>query len=171
MGNIILTGFMGTGKSTVGRRLARDLGLRFFDMDELIERQAGVPIKELFKTHGEERFRKMEGEVIERLKAGEFGDGLVVSTGGGAVVKSANREALRSWGMLICLSASVEEILKRVGEKEDRPLLATGEKRKSVEKLLKEREDAYKDCDLMVDTTGSTVEDVVERIKDSLKSR
>lgn len=167
--NIALTGFMGTGKSTVGRRLARELGLRFFDLDDLIEKEAGLPVKEIFNTHGEGRFRQMESTVIEKLSSGLFGRGIVISTGGGAVVNPVNRKMLKSWGILVCLRASVDEILKRVGGKDDRPLLSGHDKKTAVERLLRYREEAYRDSDFTVDTTGLKIEDVVEKIKGFLQ--
>src|SRR5574337_1799870 len=129
MGNIVLTGFMGTGKSTVGRILAKELGLKPVDLDELIEKEAGMAVKDIFKVHGEARFREMEAEAIKKLTSGEIGQNLIVSAGGGAVLNPLNRAALRKWGALVCLTASVEEIIKRVGDRTDRPLLATGDKK------------------------------------------
>ncbi len=165
MPNIVLTGFMGTGKSTVGRLLAASMGLEFLDLDELIEKEAGVPVKEIFAAHGEARFRGLEAGVVRKLCAGEFGDGLVVSTGGGAVADPENRRALKSWGLLVCLTASVDEILKRVGRRDDRPLLKEGDLRATVERLLEDRSEAYADCHLTVDTTSRSARDVANRIK------
>ncbi|MFQ5736630.1 MAG: shikimate kinase [Thermodesulfobacteriota bacterium] len=164
--NIVLAGFMGTGKSTVGRLLSRMLKERFLDLDDLIEKEAGVSISEIFSTLGEARFRALESGVIEKLAAGEFGDGLIISTGGGAVVSPANRKALRGWGTLVCLTASVDEILGRVGRRDDRPLLRTEDVRGEIERLLAQREEAYGDCDLMVDTTSVPAEEVARRIKE-----
>ncbi len=169
--NIVLTGFMGTGKSAAGRSLSRGLGLKFLDIDEIIEKEAGVRISEIFANYGESYFRKLEGDVIRRLVSGEFGDGIIVSTGGGAAVSDSNRKALKGWGTLICLKASVDEILKRVGNRNDRPLLAKGDKKEAVEKLLKERESAYMECGLTIDTTSKDVDEVVGIIKDFLKTK
>src|SRR3990172_2171089 len=163
--NIVLTGFMGSGKSTVGKTLARELGMEFVDLDGLIEREAGSPIKDIFAVHGEGYFRGLETGVVERLAAGGFGEGLVVSAGGGAVVNDSNRALLRRWATVICLKATVEEIIRRVGETVERPLLNTEERKKTIEKLLEERKPAYSDCDLEIDTTGVPVTEVVKRIK------
>jgi len=163
--NIALTGFMGTGKSTVGRCLARDLNLKFIDIDDLIEKEAGMPIKDIFSVKGEAVFRKIESEVIEKLSAGAFGTGIVLSTGGGAVVDPLNRNRLKSWGVLVCLTASVDELLRRVGGREDRPLLNGPDRRRRVETLLAERAGAYADSDFTVDTTAATVQEVIEKIK------
>ena len=169
--NIALTGFMGTGKSTVGRRLARDLGLKFLDIDDLIEKEAGLPVKEIFRTLGEASFRRTESEVIEKLRDGSFGTGIVLSTGGGAVVDPLNRKRLRDWGVLVCLTASLDEILRRVGNRDDRPLLSGPDSRGTAERLMAERQEAYSEADFTVDTTSAKVEDVVERIKGFLEKR
>ena len=161
--NIVLTGFMGTGKSTVGRLLSRELGLRFMDLDELIEREAALEVKDIFEVHGEARFRELESSVIERLSSGAYGNGIIISTGGGAVLNGMNRTLLRSFGKVVCLRASVDEILKRVGERTDRPLLARPDK-ETIERLLKERDNAYGDSDIAIDTTALSIEQVVKRV-------
>src|SRR5574340_826015 len=169
MMNVILTGFMGTGKSTVGRRLASELGLKFLDIDAVIETEAGLAIGEIFDKYGEHHFRTLESEVIKRLTSGEFGTGYVVSTGGGAVVNDLNRQALKGWGVLICLKASVDEILRRVEKKSDRPLLATSDRREAIERLIKERDAAYGDCDLSVVTDYRDVQEIVGMVKEFLE--
>lgn len=171
MDNIVLTGFMGTGKSSVGRKLAAELKLKLLDVDALIEKEAGSSIKEIFAGRGEPHFRGLERDLILRLTGGELGSGFVVSTGGGAVVDSGNRAALRGWAVVICLTASVEDIVGRIGSSLTRPLTAVEDKVTEVTRLLEERVEAYKDCDLMIDTTGESVEGVVERIKAFLKER
>lgn len=169
--NIALAGFMGTGKTTVGRLLAKRLGQSFLDMDELIETEAGMSISDIFSKEGEARFREIESGVIKRLTAGDFGGNLVISTGGGAVVNPANRDLFRSWGTLVCLAASIEEILKRVGDREDRPLLSGKERREAALRLFREREPAYRDCDLEVDTTARSADEVVEIIEKHMRGR
>lgn len=169
--NIVLTGFMGAGKSAVGKALATKLGCKFLDMDTLIEKETGRTIKEIFVDSGEEQFRTLESAVIERLSVGEFGYGIVVSVGGGAVIRDVNRKRLKGFGYVVCLSASVDEILRRVGSKKGRPLLAQGNARETIETLLKEREAAYQDCNVCIDTTSIAVEEVVERIKACLETR
>lgn len=162
--SIILTGFMGTGKSTVGRLLARRLGYGFVDLDELIEKDAGMPVKDIFAEHGEPRFRELESKSIEKLASGVLGASLVVSTGGGAVVSERNRSLLRGFGVIVCLRASGEEILRRVGNRPERPLLYGPDREEKLKRLLGERQSAYSDCDLEVDTTGLRPEEVVGRI-------
>lgn len=173
--NVVLIGFMGAGKSVVGMALAKELGLKFLDTDALIEKEIGRTIKEIFVVNGEEGFRGLESAIIERLSGGEFGSGVVVSVGGGAVIREVNRKRLKGFGYVVCLSASVDEILRRVGSKKGRPLLsqskAEANPREAIETLLKEREAAYRDCDVCIDTTSLTVKDVVERIKAFLETR
>ncbi|CAG1065272.1 shikimate kinase [uncultured bacterium] len=162
---VILTGFMGTGKSTVGRLLARRLGFGFLDLDELIEKEAGMAVKDIFSSHGEARFRELEAKAIERLASGALGTELVVSTGGGAVISVRNRSLLRSFGLLVCLKASHEEILKRVGNRPERPLLYGPGREEKLRALLAERQEAYTDCDLEVDTTRLKPEEVAGLIQ------
>ncbi len=171
MANIVLTGFMGTGKTTIGRVLSRETGLKFMDLDELIEKEAGMAIKDIFREHGEGRFRDMESGAIRRLTQGEFGNGLIVSTGGGAVVRKENRDALRSWATVVCLSSTVDEILRRVENRDDRPLLNTVEKKEAIERLLKERQEAYVECDLVVDTASISIKEAVRAIRIFVEER
>ena len=171
MTNIVLSGFMGTGKSTVGKCLARLTGSTFLDLDEVIEREAGFSISGIFAASGEARFREMEADTVTRLCAGEFGDGLVVSTGGGVVVDPALRAALKSWGVLVCLTASVDEILRRVGRRDDRPLLNGPDPRERVERLLEERATSYADCHLELDTTSLGIEEAAIKIREFAEAR
>ncbi len=168
MVNIVLTGFMGTGKTTIGKRLAAALGLKFVDTDKLIEEEARLKVSELFSLHGEGRFREIEKGVIKKLAGGSFGNGLVVSCGGGAVIAPENRAALRSWAKVVCLKATADAILERAGNNDVRPLLNAPDKRAAVERLLKEREEAYRDCDFELDTTELGVEGAVRIIREFL---
>jgi len=119
--NIILTGFMGTGKSTVGRLLAKKTGYRFVDTDTLIEQQTGKTITEIFTTQGEKAFRHLETELVKKLaKKG----GQVIATGGGLVLNPDNVKELSRTGKIFCLTATADEILQRVKQQENtRPLL------------------------------------------------
>ncbi len=166
--NIVLIGLMGTGKTSVGRRLACELGVDFLDLDELIEKEAGMPIKDIFAGAGEAHFRVLEAEAVKRVTT-EM-DSMVLSVGGGAVIDAANRRALRGWGKVVCLKASVETILERVGGggvggDDVRPLLNDGDQRESISRLFEEREPFYNDSDLVVDTDSIRVGKVVEVIK------
>jgi len=169
--NITLTGFMGTGKTAVGMRLAARLGLRFIDMDSLIEKETGSTILEIFRREGEEGFRALESEVIEKLTSGAYGTGLVVSTGGGAVVDPGNRAALKGWSTLVCLTAPIEDIVERVSRNEQRPMLDSRDKRARVEELMRQREGAYRDSHIMIDTGSMDVDGVVARIEEALAER
>jgi shikimate kinase len=159
---VFLTGFMGTGKTVVGRELARRLGRRFIDLDEEIERAAGCSVREIFERSGEADFRAREREALGRVCRL---DAAVVATGGGTPVDPANRRVLRAAGKVICLGADVPTILARVGDGEDRPLLAgTSDRSARIRWLLDARADAYADADRGVDTSGREVSDVVREI-------
>lgn len=162
MENIILTGFMGTGKTSAGRRLAKELNIRFVDTDYLIEKEAGISIDEIFAKFGEAYFRRLESKVIMGISANTD---MVISTGGGAIVDPMNLEALKKNGIVICLTASVDVILSRVGSGDERPLISEGDKKETISGLLKVREPFYKKADFIVDTSAKTVGEVVEEIK------
>lgn len=164
---IVLTGFMGTGKSTVGRRLAERLGHEFVDTDELIEARHG-PIPRIFAEHGEARFREIEREVATEL-AGR--DGLVVSTGGRLLLDPANADALGAGALVVCLVASVDELVRRLAdEADDRPLLAGGDPRARIEELLAERRAGYARF-AQVDTDGRTPDEVADAVLALLDER
>lgn len=140
--NIILTGFMGCGKTTVGRLLARHLKYSFVDTDQLIEGRCGMSVQQLFATEGEAAFRRLEKEVSRELGAGE---GQVIATGGGLMVNPENAQALESNGVVFCLTAPPEMILQRVSKsgQEVRPLLAAPDPLARILELVREREKAY----------------------------
>lgn len=161
--NIVLTGFMGTGKSSVGRRLARKLGLDFIDTDELIEELENKVIAEIFERSGESYFREIEDRLVKSITSSM--DDVVLSTGGGIVINPVNRELLGDWGTVVCLSASIDEIMQRVGRGFKRPLIEGADRRRSVEQRLKERSSYYATAEFEVSTDGKSVDDVVEEIK------
>lgn len=167
--NIVFAGFMGTGKTTVGRLLAKSMGLRFFDADELIKNKAAMPIVDIFSLKGEPYFRRLEKEVIKEVM--ETMTGIIFSVGGGAVIDPENRERLKSFGVVICLSADPAVIAERVGKGNERPLLSLDADKGTadISELLKQREAAYKDCHLTVDTTHKDVKAVVREIEGFLK--
>lgn len=157
MRNITLVGFMGTGKTTVGRILADKLGYRFIDVDEEIEREQGVSITHIFSEMGEPYFRQLERVMIKTLSLRE---GLVISAGGGAVVDESNIEAMKQGGTLVCLTAGPDEIMKRVGKSNNRPLLQVPDPMAKIMELMSKREPFYRKADFMVDTTMMTAEEV-----------
>ena len=163
--NIILGGFMATGKSSVGRRLAIVLGYDFLDLDTLIAAEEGMPISQLFTTRGEETFRALETRMVERV-AGRTG--CVVATGGGTIVNPRNLETLKRSGVVVALTADPDTILARIGPTEDRPMLWGGDKRERVRLLLEQRAEAYAKADLIVDASARTIDHVVNHILDFL---
>lgn len=160
--SVVLTGFMGTGKSSVGRLLAARLGLTFIDTDELIARRAGRPVAAIFSDEGEDAFRAREAAVAREL-AGQ--KGLVIATGGGMLVDTDNAAALSAGNALFCLQASPEEIVRRLqDEQEARPLLAGTEPAARVEELLARRQAAYARF-TPIDTEGKSPAEVAATIE------
>ncbi|WP_449240706.1 shikimate kinase [Desulfoscipio gibsoniae] len=164
--NIILIGFMGTGKSSLGRRLARRLGYKFVDTDSAIEEITGKTVEQIFRKDGEIRFRSEEKLLVRKLSGQS---GLVVATGGGMVLEQENVDLLKQNGVLICLRAEPEVILKRVKNKKRRPLLSRGDLLENIIKLTKERESAYEIADFSVDTSGLTFDEVLNQIRKFLQ--
>ena len=165
--NLTITGFMGTGKSTVGSILAERLGRRLVDMDERLEAELGKTIAEVFADEGEEVFRLAEARLCQQL-AGETG--LVIATGGGALVNDRNRQVLAESGPIVCLTAGIDTVLERVEAFEDRPLLPgdRAEKRQNIERLLLSRREAYARIPLHVPTDGIDAAAVADRVFDTL---
>lgn len=159
--NIVLTGFMGTGKTAVGRRLAEELHAPFVDVDETIERKAGHSVRHIFETQGEPAFRKLESEVIVEL-SGQ--DRSIISTGGGALLQVKNRENLQKKGILVCLRAQTSTLLERLKDDVTRPLLAGEDVEMRLKRLLKEREAVYALCPHQIDTDNKTITEVAAEI-------
>ncbi|HCL82252.1 MAG TPA: shikimate kinase, partial [Nitrospiraceae bacterium] len=149
MKNIVLTGFMGTGKTEVGRILAQKLGYTLVDADTEIEKEQKTTITEIFKQYGEPKFREIESGVIKRLSEMEKA---VISTGGGAVLKQENMDNLRKRGVIFCLTASPETILERTSINNDRPLLQVENPLQKIKELLEFRRPYYEKADIMIDT-------------------
>lgn len=137
MNNIVLCGFMGSGKTVVGRELAKIMGVKFVDTDELIEKEQGVAIKAIFAAHGEDYFRDLEYEMCKKVAQMK---GAVVSTGGGAMTFPRNVEAIKQGSKVVFLDASFDVICDRIGNSTTRPLFQDREKAK---KLYDERKDKY----------------------------
>jgi shikimate kinase len=161
---LILCGFMGTGKTAVGKVLAARLSRNFVDTDHLIEQQAGYPVAKIFEARGESYFRDLETEVIRGLLADRPGS-LVVATGGGALIRAENRQLLQKMGSLILLTASTRAIIRRTKNQGGRPLLSEAEDpMQTIEELLAERAELYSFCDYRFDTTGKTVNRIANEI-------
>ncbi|HHH43134.1 MAG TPA: shikimate kinase AroK [Gammaproteobacteria bacterium] len=161
-GSFFLVGPMGAGKSTIGRQLARILGLEFIDSDRNIEAQTGVDIPLIFELEGEEGFRRREQEMIDRLTRRR---GIVLATGGGAILSSVNRQHLAARGQVIYLHTSVEQQLKRTARDRNRPLLQTENPEAVLRELMAVRDPLYREiADLTIDTDGCRVQDVVKKI-------
>ncbi len=157
---LVLTGFMGTGKTAVGRIIAQRLRREFVDMDAVIEARAGAQIAEIFERKGEAYFRALETALCDELSRRR---GLVIATGGGTLVSQQNRARFAD-AVVVCLDASVDEIVARLQGARNRPLLANGELRARVEQLQRARRDAYRQIEWHVDTTGVSVGQVTERV-------
>jgi 3-dehydroquinate synthase len=165
--NIILTGFMATGKTSTGRRLAARLNRPFIDMDEELVAHFGKPIREVFAEEGEAAFRTAEAALCAQLAVRR---GVVISTGGGALVNPQNRAVFAATGTILCLTATTDEILRRVAGTGERPLLNTAqnEQESRIRTLLRERRPAYGAIAHQIDTTGLSSEQVVERVLEVL---
>jgi shikimate kinase len=163
---MFLVGPMGAGKSAVGRQLARTLHLDFVDSDEEIESRTGVDIPFIFEKEGEAGFRKREATVIDDLSLQE---GIVLATGGGAILDPQNRNHLGARGFVIYLHTSVDQQLSRTRKGRDRPLLQTDDPRAVLEALMAIREPLYREiADMTVDTDSRKVRDVVNEVLDRL---
>ncbi|MEW6692729.1 MAG: shikimate kinase AroK [Pseudomonadota bacterium] len=160
--SIFLVGPMGAGKSTSGRLLARTLGLTFIDSDKVIEERTGASIPLIFELEGEAGFRARERAVIDDLTREA---GIVLATGGGAILAPENREVLRARGKVVYLHASVDHQMERTAHDRNRPLLQTPDRRGKLEELMKVREPLYREtAHLVVETDGLAPKTVVQRI-------
>lgn len=166
MKNIYLVGFMGTGKTTVGKLLSQSLNKRFVETDELIEKREGKKIVDIFAHYGEPYFRKVEKEVLKEVANQSD---LVVSCGGGIVIDEENVRLLKTTGVMICLTADVECIYERTKKYTHRPLLNVDDPIKRIKELLLKREPFYKKADYFVDTSPLSCEEVVKKIVEILK--
>ena len=156
--NLILTGFMGAGKTTVGQLIAQRLGREFIDMDRWIEERAGKSVAAIFAEDGEDRFRAWEAEACEALSEPR---GLIIATGGWALGPQQNREAMQRGGCVMCLWAEPDAVLARLRDKSDRPLLAGDDRAVKMRSLLKQREEVYRSFAWQIDTTKMDVAEVI----------
>lgn len=163
---IVLVGMPGSGKSSVGRRLAPKLDLDFVDADaEIIKAANGMTIPEIFAKHGEAEFRSLEARVIGRLLEEKPA---VIATGGGAFMNADTREAARRHGVSVWLKADIPVLLRRVKRKNDRPLLRGDDPEGVLKKLLEQRERTYAEADIVITSREGPHEAVVDEIADNL---
>ncbi len=153
---------MGAGKSSIGRQLAKSLKKTFHDSDKELEERTGVDIPTIFEYEGEEGFRKREAAIIDELTSMT---GIVLATGGGAVLREENRRCLRSRGTVIYLTAPLDTLVKRAGHDNNRPLLNGCDTRLTLEKLIADRDPLYLEvADITVNTAGGSVAAIVKQI-------
>ena len=164
--NIIITGFMGTGKSVVAKELARKLKMEYIDMDQVIEKQQGLTIPDIFTKYGEKYFREQENKLVKELSKKE---NIVIATGGGTLLSSDNTRILRQKGNIICLYADSQIIYNRVKRRNNRPLLNGENILDKINHLLKERKKIYDNIKWKIDTTNFTTQEVVDQIIKLLK--
>ena len=161
MMNIYLVGFMGTGKSAVGKELAKKKKWQFVDLDELIESEEKRSIPEIFAKDGEPYFRKIEKKSLKQVSTQKK---FVVACGGGIVINSENIKIMKQSGIIICLTAVVDIILKRTNSFTHRPLLRVANPKKQIELLLKLRAPYYAKADKTIDTSQLSLEEVTDKV-------
>ena len=165
--NVILIGFMGTGKTSAGKLIARSLGFDFVDTDELIVERAGKPITEIFEEVGQAGFREVESAVLADLKGS---DSSVISTGGGIVTVPENVAALQALGMVVWLDASADAIFERVSGNNERPLLQTEDPLGTIREMLDQRTELYEAAaDQRVDTEGLHQDELAYGVAESAR--
>jgi shikimate kinase len=159
--NLYLVGFMGTGKTTIGRAVAMRLGFDFLDSDHEIERQQGRTVAQIFAEHGEPAFRAMERAFVE---GGHPTERRVVACGGGLVVAPGMLEALKKLGLVVCLHASVDTILRRTQGNRHRPLLDVADPQERIRTLFAAREPIYRQADTVILTDGRPAAEIVQHV-------
>lgn len=164
--NLILIGFMGTGKSTVACQLSKQLELPFFEMDEMIAQEQGIEISNIFKEKGEDYFRDLETALLKNLLQKETG---ILSCGGGIILRDENIQAMKNHGTVILLTAKPETILKRVLHNQSRPVLDGKKNIDDITKLIKEREERYHmAADIIISTDDKSLSKICEEITDMI---
>jgi shikimate kinase len=166
MKNIVLVGFMGTGKSCVGQFLARQLGWQFIDLDEQVEQTVGMSIAEYFEKFGEAAFRDQESAAVAAVAAKSQ---VVLATGGGVVLRQKNIDRLKTSGILVCLSASENEIVARTQGDRLRPLLNRPDRVEVIRELLALRQPQYRQADYWIETDGKPLAAVAATILQILR--
>lgn len=162
MNSLFLIGPMGSGKTSVGRQLARKLGLSFYDVDREIEARCGVDIPTIFEFEGETGFRDRESAILEELTAKE---NIVLATGGGSVLRPQNQTLLRERGYVILLSVELKEQLRRISLNDNRPLLRTEDPAARLREIMVERDPIYQSlANVEISTNSSRMQNVITRI-------
>lgn len=169
--NIIFVGLPASGKTTIGKKIAKKLNYEFLDTDLEIERITGKKIIDLFKKEGELRFRSEETHALKRIKNLGLNLGpLVIATGGGIILKEENREILKKLGIIVYLKADVDTITERVSRNKNRPLLKNGNIKENLKNFLDEREGLYLDlADIIIDTGINNFEDIIYLMEEKIK--
>ncbi|MDX1975290.1 MAG: shikimate kinase [Rickettsiales bacterium] len=165
---VVLVGLMGAGKSTVGRRLASNLGVAFIDSDQEIVEAAGCSISDIFELYGETIFRDLEQRILLRLLSSQPA---VIATGGGAFIQPVIREAVKEKALSVWLKADLDVLVERVSRRDTRPLLRTGDKGLILNKLMEERYPIYEQADITIDSSSGPHETVVDAIIESLREK
>ncbi len=164
---IFLVGFMGTGKSTVGLLLAAKLERRFCDLDAVIEQEAHMTVPEIFFNERESGFRAREAAALRRVTAAAP---QVIAVGGGAPAHGDNMDFMLQAGKVVCLTASVDELVRRIGSAENRPMLAGKDVRAEVERIMAQRSQHYARAHLTIDTTAVAPSKVAQRIQEAIEN-
>ncbi|WP_377888530.1 shikimate kinase [Alkalihalobacillus sp. R86527] len=158
---VYLTGFMGSGKTSVASALAKELSMPLFDTDEQIVSTTGKDIPAIFEDDGEEAFRSYETAILEKLPV----EDVIISTGGGIILKEDNRNLMKQCGTVIYLHCEPDEIAKRLEGDSSRPLLEGKDRSERIEKIFSERLSLYKDAHIEINTTNRTIEEIVREIR------
>jgi len=165
--NIVLTGFMGTGKTTVGKKVAEKLNMKFIDTDSVIEREEGMSISDIFSQKGEKEFRKIESRIVKKVSQNT---NCVIATGGGVVLNKTNMDCLRKNGIIIYFESDVESIFRNVNGSRNRPLLQSDDLRIHIYNMLEKRKNYYMNHDYKINVGNLTVEEVVNKVIDIYKN-
>lgn len=166
MKNIVLTGFMGTGKTEIGRELSNILGWKLIDIDDEIVKAQNSSINDIFSKSGEQAFRGLEAEMIRETVRK---NNVIISTGGGAILRQENIDLLRSNGIIVCLTARPETILNRTSKSSKRPLLNVENPLGRIKDLMESRKFFYEKADLMIDTEAKTPLQIAEEILENIR--
>lgn len=167
MNRIFLVGPMGSGKTTVGRHLARNLGMDFVDLDHEIQARCGVEVAVIFEIEGEEGFRKRESELLDELTRRE---GIILATGGGSVINPDNRRMLSDRGLVVYLRTTVDQQLRRLERDKQRPLLRAPDRRRRLEDMATDRNPVYEGCaELVIESANISPKAMAERVEMAIR--